>query len=87
MADMKEMNVNEMDQIVGGTGGSRNPLPTKAGYTVYQIQRGDTLTKIARRFNTSVAAIKAANPTINNVNDITAGYYIYVPAGVGQGIL
>ena len=87
MADMKEMNLNELEQVTGGTGGSKNPLPPKAGYTVYWIQRGDTLTKIANRYGTTAKAIKAANPTIHNANDITADYYIYVPVGVGQGIL
>jgi len=79
MADMKEMNLNEMEDVVGGTGGSKNPLPARRGYFVYWIQRGDTLGKIANRFGTTVQAIKAANSTIHNVNDITADYYIYIP--------
>ena len=79
MDTMKELNPNEMEQATGGTGGSKVPLPPKAGYYIYYIQRGDTLTRIAKRYGTTVEAIKAANSTIRNVNDITAGYYIYVP--------
>ena len=79
MSDMKEMNLNEMEEAVGGTGGSKNPLPPRQGYFIYWIQRGDTLGKIARKFGTTVNAIKAANSTIHNVNDITADYYIYIP--------
>lgn len=89
MTDNKETNVNElklneMEEVVGGSGGSKNPLPERAGYIVYWIQRGDTLTKIARRYGTTAQAIKAANSTIHNINDITADYYIYVPVGVGR---
>ena len=79
MDTMKELNPNEMEQATGGTGGSIVPLSPKAGYFVYCIKRGDTLTRIAKRYGTTVEAIKAANSTICNVNDITAGYYIYVP--------
>lgn len=84
MTDNKELNLNEMEEASGGTGGSKNPLPDKPGYFVYWIQRGDTLGKLANRFGTTVNAIKNANPTIHNVNDITADYYIYIPSGVGR---
>ncbi len=79
MENKIEMNAQDMEQVSGGTGGSRKPLPPKAGMVVYQIQRGDTLNKLARRFQTTVAKIHAANPTIHNINDITAGFYIYIP--------
>lgn len=80
MDTMKEMNVNEMAEVTGGTGGSPRYLPPKAGCLCYQIQRGDTLGKIARRYGTTAEYLKSINPTIHNINDITAGYYIYVPA-------
>ena len=75
----RELTLNEMEKIVGGTGGSRRPLPERNGLYVYQIQRGDTLGKIARRFNTDAEYLKSINHTIDNINDITPGYYIYVP--------
>lgn len=80
MANIRELSMEEMDTVFGGQGGSPRPLPERAGYIVYQIRRGDTLPKIARRFGTTAEQLKAINPTIHNVNDITAGYYIYVPA-------
>ena len=83
MENNSELNLNDLENVSGGTGGSKNPLPPKAGCFVYWIQRGDTLSKIARRFGTTVAAIKAVNPTIHNVNDITADYYIYIPESKG----
>jgi bacteriocin-like protein len=79
MDNMKELNMNEMNNVVGGSGGSARPLPAKSGCIVYQIVRGDTLGKIARRYGTTAERIKAVNTTIHNLNDITAGYYIYIP--------
>ena len=79
MDNMNELNMNDMNSIVGGTGGSPHPLPDKSGCIVYRIARGDTLGKIARRYGTTAERIKAVNTTIHNLNDITAGYYIYIP--------
>ena len=45
----------------------------------------DELGRIARRYGVTAEYLKAINPTIYNINDITAGYYIYVPAAVDQG--
>lgn len=78
--NMKELNLEAMEEVVGGKGGSPKPLPEKAGYHVYQIQSGDTLIRIAKRYNTTAEHLKAINPTITNARDITAHYYIYVPA-------
>ena len=83
MENKMELNAEELDQVTGGTGGSRKPLPPKDGCFVYWIQRGDTLSKLAARYNTTVAAIKRVNPTIHDVNDITADYYIYIPGSKG----
>lgn len=77
---MNELNPNEMEQVVGGKGGSRTRLPEKAGFEVYKIQSGDTLGRIAARYGTTAGYLKEINPTIENINFIIAGYYIYVPA-------
>ena len=74
-----EMNINEMESINGSKGGSRNKLPGKAGLQVYRIVHGDTLHRIANRFKTNIATLKKLNPTIKNISDITAGFYLYVP--------
>ncbi len=79
MDNIKELNMNEMNNVVGGAGGSPHPLPEKSGCIVYRINRGENLEKIARRYGTTGERIKAVNTTIHNVNDITAGYYIYIP--------
>ena len=80
MADnFERLNDSELDKVSGGRGGSPTRLPDVAGLMVYKIQRGDKLGTIARTYNTTTAYLKSINPTITNVNDITAGYYIYVP--------
>ena len=59
------------------------PAPTPApapSYIEYKIKKGDTLGKIAKAYNTTVNAIKAANPDkIKNVNKIYAGDIIKIP--------
>ena len=77
--ESKELNLNEMEEIAGGRGGSKLPLPPKGNLGVYQIVKGDTLSRIAKRFNTTVDYLVSINSTITNRNDITAGYYMYVP--------
>lgn len=44
----------------------------------YVVQTGDTLTKIAKNYDTTVKAIKALNETITDVNKIYAGQKIRV---------
>ena len=54
--------------------------PEKVKYIEYKIVSGDTLGKIAKRYKTTVKAIKAANPDkIKNVNKIYAGDVIKIP--------
>lgn len=54
--------------------------PSEPTYMTYRIKKGDTLSKIAKKFGTTVKAIKAANPDkIKNVNLIIAGDTIKIP--------
>jgi LysM repeat protein len=57
-----------------------NPPPSGGQY--YYAQSGDTLRKIAAKFNTSVDAILKSNPQITNPNLIYVGQAISIPAGV-----
>jgi len=54
---------------------------TSAGQNVYVVVRGDTLRKIADRFDTTVAAILALNKDIKDPNLIYPGQKIIVPTG------
>ena len=77
---MNELNLNEMEEVIGGRGGSAHKLPEKQGRKVYRIKSGDCLSRIAGHYHTTAQYLKDINSTIHNINDITAGYYIYVPA-------
>ncbi len=46
---------------------------------LYRIKSGDTLARVARRFDVIVADILAANPQINDPNDIQGGQLIVIP--------
>jgi LysM repeat protein len=64
---------------------SPNPEPTaaptsEASPRLYKIKSGDTLAKIARREDTTVADIMAANPQISDPNDIRRGEFIVIPS-------
>ena len=55
-----------------------------AGYT---IVKGDTLGKIAARCDTTISALRRANPEIGNGNLIYPGQYLYLPGAllIGSG--
>ena len=53
----------------------------------YVVQKGDTLSKIARKYGTTVKAIQALNPTlIKNVNYICTGWTIVVSGDPGKSV-
>ena len=61
--------------------GPGNPPPTQpppAGGSVYYVQRGDTLRKIAARYGTTVNEILRLNPKITNPNIIYVGQAITI---------
>jgi LysM repeat protein len=57
-------------------------LPVSAD-EIYVVQTGDTLFSIARRFNTTVAAVMQANG-IANANLIYVGQRLVIPTGSGE---
>ena len=57
------------------------PPPANPGGQFYYAQSGDTLRKIAAKFNTSMEAILKVNPQITNPNLIYVGQAISIPAG------
>lgn len=56
-------------------------------YETYTIKAGDTLSKIARSFGTTVDKIMAANPYITNKNRIYAGKTLQIPKFHEGGIV
>ena len=69
--------VTEFVQLEVITDCDVGPTPS---VTVYIVQPGDTLFKIAQRFGTTVDAIVAANPEITDPNMIFPGQKILIPA-------
>ena len=61
------------------TSPTAEPAPTPQ---VYIIVGGDTFTKIANKFNLTVEQLKAANPEIKNINKISVGDEVIIPAVV-----
>ena len=64
-------------------GGQTDLPPEKDGFVIYQIQEGDTLSKIAKAHRTTVEQLMQVNPTIHDKDCITVGYYIYIPKSGG----
>ena len=81
MDNMKELNLNEMEEVTGGKneGGYEYKPKEKAKCHLYKIQRGDTLGKIATNNKTTVQAIMRVNPELQDANFIIAGCWIYIP--------
>ena len=71
--------------VPSGQGVPVPPPPT--GGQVYYAQRGDTLRKIAAKFNTTLDAIIRANPQISNPNVIYVGQAITIPSQASTHIV
>ena len=69
-----ELSLEEMDQV---SGGYKKP-PAKPGYEIYKIKKGDTLGRIARHYQCTVADIMRWNPKISDKNKIYYDDYIYI---------
>lgn len=61
--------------------------PPPASGQTYYVQKGDTLRKIAAKFNTTVDAILKANPNIGNPNLIYVGQAITLPGGLSTYVV
>ena len=58
--------------------------PAEPEYTIYIVQRDDTLSKISKKFNIKMSAIYALNPSIKG-DKIMIGQKLKLPAGVEVG--
>jgi LysM repeat protein len=59
-------------------------IPCPPGTFRYQVVAGDTFYRLAQRFNTTVAAITAANPGVNP-NQLMIGQTLCIPSGTQPG--
>ncbi len=78
IVDRNRVNAGWVLIVPSGTGGG-TPVAPETGE--YVVQRGDTLSSIARRFGTTVDALLQANPWITNRNYVQAGRSLVIPAG------
>jgi len=60
--------------------------PVEPGEVAYIVKQGDWLSKIARRFGTSVSAIVQANPAVTNPDLIYPGQRLVIPGATGSRV-
>ena len=79
--DNMELNINEMENVNGGVaaGGVKDKPAPKKGFIIHKITDTDTLWALSRHDHTTIEAIMAANPSIQDKRLIRTGYYIYIP--------
>ena len=70
-----ELDMNEMNEVAGG---AFKPLPDKRGFIIYQISKGETLGRIAKRFGVTVKDLMNWNPKTVDTNKIYSGDYLYI---------
>ncbi len=77
--NMNELNLNEMEEVSGGKRHYK-PEPDRAGWIQHKVVPGDTLIRIAQRYNViSYKLIIKWNPHIDpSTNIIIDGEYLWV---------
>ncbi|MBQ8975452.1 MAG: peptidoglycan-binding protein, partial [Oscillospiraceae bacterium] len=65
------------DGIVGANTW-RALMPWLTGYITYKVRRGDTIYRLAQRYNTTISLIEGANPDLNPYN-LRVGSEITIP--------
>lgn len=64
---------------------AKKPAAKPAASGDITVKSGDTLSQIAKKYNTSVRQLMAANPGIKNANQIRVGQKIKLPNEVKSG--
>ena len=82
MENMEELNLEEMSDVAGGKCGGYSKKPgAKQGCKIHKVVHGETLSKIATHYGTTVKKIMSVNPELTDASFIVSGCYIYVPSG------
>ena len=82
MENMQELNLEEMSEVAGGKCGGYSKKPgAKKGCKIHKVVHGETLSKIATHYGTTVKQIMSVNPELTDASFIVSGCYIYVPTG------
>lgn len=78
MTDIKELNLNELEQVVGGKRHFK-PEADKPGWTQHKVSASDTLIRIANRYGISDwRIIRKWNPHIPESNLLRTGEYLWI---------
>ena len=80
ISEPEVVNIQEESPTYSNQGGFLLPV-TGACSNPYIVQDGDYLSRVAEICDTSIAAIRAANPEISNANLIYPGQQILIPVG------
>jgi LysM repeat protein len=75
------------DSGLQSAGPSASAGPVAATPQTYTVAAGDTMSKIAKKFALTVAALEAANPQIKNPNNIKIGDKINIPSAVPSNVI
>ncbi len=80
--DNMELNLNEMEEVVGGKR-HFSPEPPKAGWLQHKVVPGDTLIRLAKKYNIADwRKIREWNPHIDHkTNMIIDGEYLWIKKG------
>ncbi len=71
-----DMNLIRTGQVITVPAGDTPPAPD-----TYQVRSGDTLAKIARHFDVTLSALRAANPQVRDADIIRIGEVLSLPDG------
>jgi LysM repeat protein len=82
--DPNNLRVGQTICIPGAPGPGPQPGQCPAGTNPYVIRSGDTFYTLAQRFNTTVDAIRRANPNVDP-NSLQVGQTICIPGTPGPG--
>jgi LysM repeat protein len=75
------------DSGLQSAGPSVSAGPVVATPQTYTVAAGDTMSKIAKKFGLTVAALEAANPQIKNPNNIKIGDKINIPSAAPSDVI
>src|SRR2546426_5160808 len=64
---------------------SATPVPSPTQQT-YTVAKGDTATRIAKKFNLTLDQLLAANPQIKDPNKITVGSVLIIPKPAASSV-
>ena len=80
MGNMRELDLNEMEQVSGGREyGMTKPPLSKDGCMAERVRDGDTILSIAHRFGLHYQKILDANPGMTRTDTLIPNTYIYIP--------